>query len=119
VMVPAIAITWATAVFVNASSWSVELVARTQVHADAHWAQYAAAIVLAIAALHALWHFGFSAWLEPMVGNHHSHHHQHEDDQHCGDGCHQHIGADSHAHAHEHEHVHGHSHDKVASHVAL
>jgi uncharacterized protein len=119
VMAPAIAITWATAVFVNASSWSVHLIARTQVHADAHWAQYVSAIVLAIAALHALWHFGFSAWLEPMVGNHHSHHHQHEDDQHCGDGCHQHIGADSHAHAHEHDHVHKHSHDKVTSNLSL
>ncbi|MBP9085029.1 MAG: permease [Kofleriaceae bacterium] len=92
------------------------------------WLNYTALTALALLILHSLWRFGFSAWLEPIVGNEHAHHHQHGADEACSDGCHhdddEHdnepddspppgplvsTGGGHHGHHHDHDH-HGHTH---------
>ena len=85
------------------------------------WINYAALLVLGLLIVHSLWRFGFSAWLEPIVGSEHAHHHQHGADEACSDGCHhddddhialptsqQHVAVHDHRHDHDQNHHHNH-----------
>ncbi len=85
------------------------------------WVNYTALAVLGLLILHSLWRFGFSAWLEPIVGNEHAHHHQHGADEACSDGCHHDDDENSdvplavpfmtlHQHDHHDHNNHGHNH---------
>ncbi|HPH65914.1 MAG TPA: permease, partial [Kofleriaceae bacterium] len=102
---------------------SAHSVAALQGQATSGWLNYAAVGGLAVLMLHSLWRFGFSAWLEPIVGNEHAHHHQHGEDEECSDGCHhdeaesdEHGHGHGHGHGHEHGHGHGHGHEHEHEH---
>ncbi len=134
-LAPVVIVVGTAAIYVGYSALGTDAashsVATYQNQATPAWFNYAALAALGLLILHSLWRFGFSAWLEPIVGNDHAHHHQHGADEACSDGCHHDEGDDAddtggatpvslvrqdqrpHDHKHDHDHHpdhHGHTH---------